>query len=175
MSALTLEQVVARLRRWTPCNEEEVLRTCGIPLQYIGEGGFRAVYNIPGLSSVVLKIPLTDANDWYKHPECIEHSQVEIRHLKNILSSRRKYKAIQPYMPLVHYASPSTGLILVKKYARPTSHYRPQMEALERTIAEVTRVRDPDVNNFENVGVDTDGSLKVIDLGCLDRTESWLL
>jgi hypothetical protein len=178
VTKLTLEQIKRKLRRYKPATPQEVLRKCQFPLQFQDEGSFRVVYRILG-TQWVLKMPIQEWEEWrWKGPRSkwlrkhINHAKYEINALNIILTTTRpQLKALKSYLPEVPWAHWDTGVILMRHYRTPTlSEFARLSKTLLACIEQVQK-RNTDINLY-NCGVDSDGKLKVIDLGCLELTRN---
>jgi hypothetical protein len=107
----------------------------------------------------------------------IVHSRVEMRALRRILRSRRKYKSLARYMPKIYHHNSDTGTVLMHKYRKPKTS--PRFEAVCKDIEEkiVAITKDTkwasqdglDLDNPGNIGRDEKGNLVLLDLGCFEQ------
>lgn len=158
---LTIPTVTRRLKACGPENESQVLRECRIPLEYIDEGEYRAVFTIPGLP-LVLKVPRIDSRD------CFDHARHEWGIWNDIMTTR-ELKHLRRYMPKVYYFGWDTGVTLMHRYkllkGRGSKATRKQME---KVFADTLDLECADCEyNPGNVGVDSCGNPVLIDLGYL--------
>lgn len=164
MHAYSTAVIIKRLQKHLPTTAQEVLDYCELPLLYIGGGAFRDAYLIVG-TDFVLKIPRkvrihkkTEAN--------IQHARDEYAIWQRIRKSKQKFLSLKRYLPTLYYYNSATGVIVVKKYEK--MKYSKEATALirdlEKTITDTLDTKEADIH-YGNLGVDKDGSIKIIDMG----------
>lgn len=174
MTKLTLETIKRRLRRYKPQTPQDVLRKCQFPLWFVDEGMFRVVYHILG-TEYVLKIPLQEWESWrWKGPRSkwikmhINHARLEMNaHTIISTTTRPDVKALEKFLPEVPYMDWDTGVTLMRRYRRPTQTEWNRGQAAIFTAVEAVQRRNTDIK-IANCGVDSNGRLRIVDLGCLE-------
>lgn len=149
-------------------NSDWDLKCKGVKMTDLGSGSFRNVYKIRGMD-IVVKFPNDNDN--------LEHSRQEVDIHKRIMKSKRKFKAIQPFMPKIYHYNSNTGVVLME-YCKPITAYKKFNKAIEtgeiRTM--ITHLQKHiDQNSYKwdfdiecgNMGIGKDKKYKVIDLGCI--------
>lgn len=184
---MTIDEVVKSFRRTRPHNVEQALAKTGVSLTYLSEGVFRRAYQIGNLP-LVAKFPYFGGDDYskfrknnkYRDDEfaaAIHHSNIEMKALKRILRSKKKYKPVQPYMPKVYHCNAKTGVVIQHKYtALPENKESHKLCAnIEKAVVKVLghwkTYRDFDCHTA-NVGKDENGNLVILDLGCFEDQDS---
>ena len=161
MKLKTIIEIVSDPSIMTPADA----LNAGLPLQLLGSGSYRSVFDIVG-TNLVIKFP----NDEYlQRHECIRHSAKEYEAVTKIMSSRSKaYAAIKKHMPKIHFYNPITGVLLANKYRLLGLHKMEDRRLLSLKLKDAIKVNKTlDVQNSGNVGIDGRGTLKVIDAGYL--------
>ena len=165
-------QIARRMKLDKPKTVEDLLIRCGLTLKFIGDGGFRVVFKISG-TGLVVKVPMTEKDQAelghnYGHTPII-HAKTEWKYRKKVMREK-KYEFFRPYMPTLHCLIPSTGVTLCDYY-RPLPWSRTKYDdEIDQIIANLAGigVMDGDVgpDKRDNYGIDRDGKLRIIDLGC---------
>jgi hypothetical protein len=166
------DKIARRLKKEKPETVEDLLIRCGLTLKFLGDGGFRVVFKIAG-TSLVVKVPMTEMDQAelghsYAHTPIV-HAKTEWNYRKKVMREK-KYEFFRPYMPALHCLIPSTGVTLCDYY-RPLSYARTKYDAeIDQIIGNLAGigVLDGDVGSDkkDNYGIDRDGKLRIIDLGC---------
>jgi hypothetical protein len=156
--------VIRRLMRHMPKDAQEMLDYCGLPLQHIGCGQFRAAYHVLG-TSLIVKVP-HKGRTRKRTEENVQHSRDEYTVWKRMRASIRKFKALKRYMPELVYYNSLTGIIVVRKYDKlPYSkEHNALIRELELTVTSVMKTKEADIH-YGNLGRDEDGNVKIIDMG----------
>ncbi len=165
-------QIARRMKLEKPKTVEDLLIRCGLTLKFIGDGGFREVLKIMG-TGLVVKVPMTEMDQAelghnYAHTPII-HAKTEWKYRKKVMREK-KYEFFRPYMPTLHCLIPSTGVTLCDYY-RPLpwsrTKYDDEIDQIIGNLASIG-VLDGDVgpDKRDNYGIDRDGKLRIIDLGC---------
>lgn len=86
------------------------------------------------------------------------------------MKRRAKYKAIHEYLPFFHYFSHKSGIAIMDLYSELKKNDR-RFDADITTINEfMTKCgyEDADIRHSkkDNYGIDSEGSLRILDLGC---------
>jgi hypothetical protein len=175
---MTTREVIKTLKKHKPGTVEDLLIYCGFSLKYEGGGAFREVYHILG-TDLVVKVPINeldeDSLEWCRGTN-VDHANREYTSWKKIMRSKRKYLALQPFMPLFHYFNPETGIALVERYTN-LSHedtddpdIYAEITKLGYLVSDITKVDDADIEagKYDNVGFDAAGNLRIIDLGLFE-------
>jgi hypothetical protein len=161
----TAKEVVRRLKAHRPITVKDVLVDCELPLLYLSHGQFRTVFLIIG-TDLVIKIP----NIGRKYKRNVAHARGEYFTWLQIMKSKRKYLNIKRYMPVIHYFSVPTGITVVQKYKLASyKRYKKQIDEVGAHLYSITGHSDHDLDNSVNVGLDTKGGLRFLDLGYLLR------
>lgn len=176
MIKLSLDTIKRRLRRYKPATSQDVLRKCMFPLVFIDEGQFRSVYHILG-TEYLLKMPLMEWEAWrWKGPKekwirkHINHARIEINaHTIIPTTTRDNVKALHKFLPEVPWSDWDTGVILMRKYRKPTQREWDKRGLKLLAAIEAVQRHNTDIR-LHNCGIDSQGNLKVIDLGCLELT-----
>lgn len=142
-----------------PKNESQLMRGCRVGLRYLGEGCFRAAFEIIDYPLIV-KVPLTNC---YSD---LHHANEEWNWIDKV-QSETKYKALRKYMPKVYYFDEECGLMVMRRYKIEAS-YTKDVEALDKLVKSVTGATGHDVGSW-NVGRDTKGNLKIVDTALLGQ------
>jgi hypothetical protein len=160
------------LKKEKPESIYDLLLDCGLSLKFLGDGAFREVFKIVG-TGLVVKVPRTDGelmemSAGYAHTP-VDHAHAEWDHRKKVMREK-KYEFFRPYMPALHCLVPSTGVLLADYY-RPLPYTRTKYDAeIDQIIGSLAAigVNDGDVakDKKDNYGIDRDGKLRIIDLGC---------
>jgi hypothetical protein len=165
--------IALTLKKEKPKTVEDLLICCGLTLKFIGDGGFRVVFKIVG-TGLVVKVPMTEKDQAelghnYAHTPLV-HANTEWKYRKKVMREK-KYEFFRPYMPALHCLIPSTGVTLTDYY-RPlpwayTKKYDAEIDQIIANLAGIG-VMDGDVgpDKRDNYGIDRDGKLRIIDLGC---------
>lgn len=164
MNVYRAATVIKRLIKHQPRTAQEVLDKCELPLLYIGGGSFRDAYFVVG-TDLVIKIPRWLANK-KRYEKNIQHAKDEYFIWRRMRTSRRKYNAFKKYLPDLLYFNSNTGVIVVRKYekARYTKANNQLIIELEKAITKIMDTDEADIH-YGNLGVDKDGSVKIIDMG----------
>lgn len=135
----------------------------GLPLQLLGSGAYRKVYDIVG-TRLIIKFPNPE---YLKEAECIKHSIKEYEAVCKVMSSKdKRYSSIRKHMPKIHFCNPITGVLVANRYQLLAVGRAEDRRLLSLKIKSITSPQNIlDVNNCGNVGVDGRGTLKVIDAG----------
>ena len=106
-----IAKLVELFEAYNPKDAHEIEKACKVRLIPIpsATGAFKDVYYIKGYP-VVVKVPKTDQKAF------IYHSSAEIRTVRHVLKSKRKYKVLHDYMPEIFYGNVRTGVIVMRKY-----------------------------------------------------------
>ncbi len=165
-------EIAYKLKLEKPKTVEDLLIRCGLTLKFIGDGGFREVFKIVG-TNLVVKVPLTamdqaELGHNYGHTPAV-HARTEWNYCKKVMRVK-KYEFFRPYMPTLHYLVPKTGVTLCDYY-KPISYFgakfNSEIDQIALSLAKIG-VTDGDVGKTkkDNYGTDSDGKLKILDLGC---------
>lgn len=173
MPRLTEKEKIKRLvnkLKSRPIKRLADIRKLGIKAWKIdkGNGAYRVVYKVSGLP-VVVKLPARFETDK-------EHSRQEYKMYKKL---KKNFKQIRKYLPVIYYCNEKTGMVVMRYYkllkTPPYHEYdnkeHPAWQDKEARYALADHLEKlysgaSDVSNSGNVARDTDGQLKVIDLGC---------
>ena len=153
--------IIRRIKKHDPRKAQDLLDYCELPLQYIGGGMYRDAYHVLG-TSVVIKMPRVGKSIEINK----QHSRDEITIWKQIRRSKKKYAAFKEYLPEIISHDGRTGITLVRKYDNP-KHSRAinkVIKELDAALADVLDLHTADIH-YNNLGLDKDGSIKIIDLG----------
>lgn len=178
---LNIDEVVKRLKTHKPTNLEEVMQDCKLPLKYVSNGAYRQVYQIVGTRSVI-KIPRNPVkteeiyNDkthkWktkYETSYDVTHANQEFQALQRMKRCKIRMAFLQPHLPEFYHFNQMTGISLVKKYnkVKYNTHIK-TIDKIREGVARVFKIDNWDTDLHENnFGLDKDGTLKLIDLGCI--------
>ena len=173
MNKFTLETIKRRLRRYRPETPQAVLRKCQFPLEFVDEGAFRVVYHILG-TEYVLKLPIQEWDRWrWKGPRAkwikmhINHARLEMNaHTVISTSAVPAVRALRRYLPEIPFMDWDTGVALMRRYRAPTSSEWSKHQTNLLMLIEAVQRRNTDISQ-NNCGVDSNGKLRVVDLGCL--------
>lgn len=151
-----------------------------LPLNYVGAGEFRSVYQIVG-KDLVVKLP--------KDRDDIEHSRIEYQRWHDIMHQRGWF-LLRKYMPKIYYFNPKNGVLLMRFYKTAFSDVLTAPTKIENDIKWLqhlvaTVCRDNCIGeSFEeneidwvsdigigNVGVTPKGEYKFIDMGLFEIDE----
>jgi hypothetical protein len=166
------DKIAKRLKLEKPKTVEDLLIRCGLTLKFLGDGGFREVFKIVG-TSLVIKVPIQEEEmrmlgQQYSHTPVV-HAKTEWKYRKKVLREK-KYEFFRPYMPALHCLIPATGITL-SDYYKPLSHASRRFDAeIDQIIGKLAGIGvmdgDVDKTKKDNYGIDRDGKLRIIDLGC---------
>lgn len=137
----------------------EALQTCNFPLQFVGDGCFRAAYHVLG-TSLILKFP-------HDSPD-VEHSKQEYEAWK-LLTKTKKYADLRKYLPEILFFNESSGLVVTRKYKPLPKGRLPKdvsslMVRFDDAIDDLFGDTTGDMHR-DNIGIDKYGRYKVLDLG----------
>lgn len=144
---------------------------CGLPLEWLGDGGYREVYRIVG-TPYVIKFPLTEWTglsskvDWLKRHRI--HSQYEMNALMR-MRTRRRWQFIRPYLPETLWMDWETGVVVMRYYTSvpSTPSQRKDVRELNDLVKNFAK-GNTDIK-CKNCGFDENGRLKLIDLGWIEE------
>lgn len=148
---------LALIKEREPSSEAGLLVGCGFTLTNIGSGAFRNVYALRGVPDFVIKVPNSKSG--------LEHARCEMVAYRRVMRSKKKYLAVQKYLPTILYWGSKSGVMVMQKYkvAYGRKHEK-KIEPIRLMFEELFGNDDSDIWN-SNVGTDADGNYKVIDLG----------
>lgn len=158
-------------------NEEKpksrkAFKDLGFELEFLDAGAFRDVYRIKD-TQLVVKFPKPESQ------VCLvgsgkAHSRIEYEWVIDLTHNPR-WKPIRKFMPKIYYYDPKG--IVVMKYYRP-AECTPEVGVLAQALESLLMViyDQNDVHNdasdskcwdlgYSNLGVDSNGQYKIIDLG----------
>lgn len=174
MDPITTEIVVDRIIHNYPRNADDLLEECQLPLLFLGSGSYRNTYHILG-TNLVVKVPRQVSVEVGEevlepsHEENVAHAREEVRAIRKVKRDKN-LKALRPYMPTLHHHDRRTGLVVMDRYDHvDEAVYDARSEEFEKIFdlaRTVTGVLDCDLNQY-NMGLDVEGNIKLIDLGCL--------
>jgi hypothetical protein len=154
MKKLTKYDITHIIRRYEPKTMKE-FADFGLRIRYVGEGCSREVWQIIGYGLVV-KIPKDG-------PSAKRHAEQEHKAWLRIKRSKKKYKALRPYLPNI-YCCTKNGIILMEKYRQcyetTTTH-----NIVGALVKDLFPTDDGDIYS-ENMGKDKKGRLVILDFGC---------
>lgn len=157
---MTRKEVISLFKKHKPKTAKAAIKL-GIKLKYLSSGVYRDAYYIQRLG-IVIKFPrpLTKkyGKEWH---ECnLNHAQLEIDALNTIWYVS---KVLSKHLPKVYYIDRDNGVIIVKKY-KIDFKYRYYKFAYK-----IAQILGLDGNNTDycgsNIGIDTDGTKILLDLG----------
>jgi hypothetical protein len=144
----------------------------------VDEGSFRVVYHIIG-TQYVLKIPIQEwesykwsgpKSKWIK--KHINHARLEMNaHTIISTTTRPEIRALKPFLPEVPYMDWDTGVALMRKYRSPTNSEWNKKSTALYTLIEGVQKQNTDIKIY-NCGIDSNGKLRILDLGCLELTRN---
>jgi len=151
---LDVASVRDTVRRYNLSNEVDLLQH-GFTLKFLGGGLFRNAYRIVG-TKLVVKVPIGAKGR--------RHSQGEMKAYRRIMRSKRKYTAIQLYMPEILAYNAKTGIILMPEYrVAPKSYGEKKIKAMGKLAGDAMG-KYCDLHRW-NIGRDKEGQFRFIDLG----------
>lgn len=160
------DTIIKLLSSRVPYTPESAMMECKLPLKYLGSGAYRHVYHITG-TKLILKFPCLDTRGLPSNCN-IEHARNEYDAVSRITgSSGRKYSSIKKHMPALYYHNCCSGLILGEKYKLLSDTDNETRAALSKKVCRTLKMDDCDITNYSNVGVDRQGTLKLLDCGYL--------
>lgn len=155
----SVNHLIGLIEKEVPKNESQLMRMVHVGLRYMGEGSFRAAFEIIDYPLIV-KVPLSNSY-------CdLHHAAQEHRWIEKVQKESR-YRLLRRYMPKVHYFDEDCGLMVMRRY-KVEYNYTKDVEALDKLITKVTGANGHDIGGC-NVGRDAKGELKIIDTGLLGR------
>lgn len=163
---MTTDKIIQSLDAVRPYGAEAALMECNLPLKYLGSGAYRHVYHIVG-TSLIIKFPCLNSNG---QPSTVNigHARDEYAAVSRVSSSKaKKYLEIKKHMPELYYHNCCTGLILGQKYKMLPTRANAIRTELSNKVCKALRLCDGDITNSGNVGMDTRGTLKILDAGYL--------
>jgi hypothetical protein len=175
---ITLATIKRRLNKFNPATPQDALRKCQFPLLFMDEGSYRVVYCIVG-TQYVLKMPIQEWESWcWKGSKSkwikahVNHSRHEINASTFVMHLAKDplVQALRPFMPEMPYKNYDTGVVLMRRYRRPTlNEWRVKSEPLLKVVDAVQK-RNNDIKQC-NCGIDSNGRLRMVDLGGIERLE----
>lgn len=164
-----IKEFVELMEKHNPKTKHDIEVFTGRKLTDISDhdGAYRDVYSVSRLPLVV-KIPRNVAYQ----AECIHHSQQEINTIKRIKRGHKKYSRLQQFMPELFYGNTKTGIIVMRKYKKPSwSYSKHVISYLLREIVELfyipSSMGDHDVSSA-NIAFKESGDPVIIDFGYFD-------
>jgi hypothetical protein len=158
---MTYGAIVRLIQRHSPVTPVTLLKSCKFTLRFLGSGSFRDVYEIVG-SGYVVKFPNQSGGE--------SHAENERRTWNKIRKSKR-FAEIHKYLPSQMYLNRRSGCIVMPLYEEADDpQYDDEMDEVADIIHRITGNSDNDLasDKWDNWGVDQEGKLVMIDLGCLE-------
>jgi hypothetical protein len=151
-----------------PTTITELLVDCGFGLEHIYSGVYRDVYSIVG-SDFVIKIPIDGSS--------LKHARDEASSWKKVQKSKHKLAAqARKHLPRPFLYFPRTGFTIMPKYVVSCAHtFDNEMNRINAIFKEVVcngkKTGDIDLgkDKFDNYGIDKNGKLIVLDMGCFSK------
>ncbi len=151
------------LNHYLPKTASDLLLDCGLPLKLLSYGQYRNVLEVVG-TPYVIKVP----SPGRYHKVNVTHAIDEFTAWKD-MSKRRNYLPIKEYLPFFHYFDHNSGIAVMDLYepVKKNDHrFDTDITTINEFIAKCG-YEDADIahSKKDNYGVDSEGNLKILDLG----------
>lgn len=155
------------LNHHLPKTASDLLLNCGLPLKQLSYGQFRNVLEVVG-TPYVIKVP----SPGRRHKANVEHARDEFNAWKS-MKKGRKYLPIRGYLPFFHYFDHNSGILvtdLFKGLKRDDRRFDADITVISNFMTKCG-YGDTDIghNKKDNYGIDSEGDLKILDLGFIKR------
>jgi hypothetical protein len=168
------KDVVYTFKEYDIRRPKDILRVTGFKNRFLDLGAYRKVYKLSDFPLVV-KFPIHIPNEEGFEEDC-QHSVLEYKAYKKILSRNRIYARLIPYLPKLYYINPKTG-VLLSHYYRPilNTKFRKLGDSIALLLSDIVELSWKRVEKLKpnseldvhsgNLGLDENGRIKIIDMG----------
>lgn len=164
MPALTIREVVRRMKKYKPTDFAACKTLCNLPLERVGEGVSRTVYRV-GKLPIVIKIN----NERSQYGQAWREHKAHQRIIRT-----KRFARLRPLMPVVYYFSRKTGNSVMRYYEVAETGEAIANKARRRIYNAIRNIANQhpykaslyasDVHSG-NIGITKKGRVKIVDLG----------